>query len=176
LNAPNASYVITPPTNKPHVDLSTSSLVRYPSLSPSSPSEISIASSHVDKKKKKLRGKKKKNQKETKPPTASGHVVFEQSAITNCTGSVHKVDKSKMKNPTPKFPCKICKDDHFLREFLCLPKVLEMCSSMSSAPVEHASDTSSTSDIKVDKKNRIINFPCMLCEGDHYSHLFPCMD
>jgi hypothetical protein len=53
LNAPNASDVSTPPTNQPHVDLSPSSPIRSPSLSPSSPSESSKASSQVDKKKKK---------------------------------------------------------------------------------------------------------------------------
>jgi hypothetical protein len=52
-NAPNASAVSTPPTNQPHVDLSPSSPIMSPSLSPSSPSEISKESSQVDKKKKK---------------------------------------------------------------------------------------------------------------------------
>jgi hypothetical protein len=36
-----ASDVSTPPTHQPHVDLSPSSLVRSPSIYPSSPSEIS---------------------------------------------------------------------------------------------------------------------------------------
>jgi hypothetical protein len=175
-NAPNASDVSTPPTNQPHVDLSPSSLIRSPSLSPSSPSEISKVSSQVDKKKKKQKEKKKKNQKETKPPTTSGHVGSEQPTIVNRTGSVDKVDKSKMKNPKPKFPCRICKGDHFLRDFPGLPKVLEMWSSMSSSPAGHVGDTPSTSDVKVGKKNRTIKFPCMLCEGDHHSHLFPRMD
>jgi hypothetical protein len=157
-NAPNASDVSTPPTNQPHVDLSPSSPVRSPSLSPSSPSEISKVSSQVDKKKKKQKEKKKKNQKETKPPTASGHVGSEQPTIVNHTGSVDKVDKSKMKNPKPKFPCRICKGDHFLRDFPGLPKVLEMWYSMSSAPAGHVGDTPSTSDIKVGKKNRTSNF------------------
>jgi hypothetical protein len=52
-NAPNYSYVSTPPTNQPHVDLSPSSLIKSPSLSPSSPSEISKVSIRVDKKKNK---------------------------------------------------------------------------------------------------------------------------
>jgi hypothetical protein len=47
---------------------------------------------------------------------------------------------------------------------------------MSSTPAGHAGDTPSTSDVKVGKKNRTIKFPCMLCEGDHHSHLFPHMD
>jgi hypothetical protein len=34
----------------------------------------------------------------------------------------------------------------------------------------------SASDIKVGKKKRTVKFPCLLCEGDHYSHLFPRMD
>jgi hypothetical protein len=60
-NATSASYVSTPPTHQPHVDLSPSSLVRSPSLSPYSPSESSKASSQVDKKNKKWKEKKKKN-------------------------------------------------------------------------------------------------------------------
>jgi hypothetical protein len=47
---------------------------------------------------------------------------------------------------------------------------------MSSTPVGHAGDFPSTSDVKVGKKNRTVKFPCMLCEGDHHSHLFPHMD
>jgi hypothetical protein len=51
-----------------------------------------------------------------------------------------------------------------------------MWSSTSSAPVEHASGTLSTSDVKVGKKNRNFKFPCILCEVHHYSYLFPRMD
>jgi hypothetical protein len=51
-----------------------------------------------------------------------------------------------------------------------------MWSSTSSSPVGHVGDTPSASDIKVGKKNRTVKFPCLLCEGDHYSHLFPRMD
>jgi hypothetical protein len=79
-----------------------------------------------------------------------------------------------MKNLKPKFPCSLCKGDHFLRDFLGLPKVLEMCSS--SAPASHAGDTPSTSDVKVGKKKTVVKFPCMLCKGDHYSHFYPHMD
>ena len=48
-----ASYVITPPTHQPHVNLSPSLPIRSPSVSPSSPSEISQAGIQIDKKKKK---------------------------------------------------------------------------------------------------------------------------
>jgi hypothetical protein len=58
LNAAGVSDVRTPPTRQPHVDLSPSLPVRYPSLSPYSPSEISKASSQVDKRKKKQKEKK----------------------------------------------------------------------------------------------------------------------
>jgi hypothetical protein len=172
---PNASDVSTPPTHQPHVDFFPSSPIKSPSLSPSSPSESSKASIQVDKKKKKLTEKKKKNPKRTKPPTTSD-VGSKQPTIVNSTGSVDEVNKIKMKNMKPKFPCILCKGDHFMQDFPGLPKVLEMCSSMSSAPFGHASDAPSTSDIKVDKKKTTVKFPCMLCEGDHYSHICPCMD
>jgi hypothetical protein len=51
-----------------------------------------------------------------------------------------------------------------------------MWSSTSSAPARHAGDAPSTSDVKVGKKKTTVKFPCMLCEGDHYSHLCPRMD
>jgi hypothetical protein len=51
-----------------------------------------------------------------------------------------------------------------------------MWSFASSAFAIHASDAPSTSDIQVGKKNTTVKFPCMLCKGDHYSHLSPRMD
>jgi hypothetical protein len=174
-NAKSASYVSTPPTHQPHVKFSPSSLVKSPSLSPSFPSEISKASSQVDKNKKRHKEKKKKNSKITKPPTTSD-VGSKQPATVNHTRGVEEVDKSTIKNPKPKFPCSLCKGDHFPRDFPSLPKVLEMCYSTSSTPIGHAGDTPSTSDVKVGKKKRTVKFPCMLCGGDHYSHLCPHMD
>jgi hypothetical protein len=169
-----ASDVITPPTHQSHVDLSPSSLLRYPSISLSSPSESSQVSSQIDKKKKKQKEKKKK-QKGTKPPTTSDVGSKEPTTIDH-TGSVDEVDKIKMKNLKPKFPCSLCKGDHFLMDCPSIPKVLEMWSSMSSAFARHVGDTPSTSDVKVGKKKTTVKFPCMLCEGDHYSHLCPRMD
>jgi hypothetical protein len=81
-----------------------------------------------------------------------------------------------MKNPKPKFPCSLCKGDHFLRDFPGLTQVLEMWSSTSSTSVSHVNDTPSTSDVQVGKKKKTVKFPCMLCKGDHYSHLCPRMD
>jgi hypothetical protein len=81
-----------------------------------------------------------------------------------------------MKNPKPKFPCSLCKGDHFLRDCPGLTQVLEMWSSTSSASIGHVDDTPSTSDIQVGKKKQTVKFPYMLCKGNHYSHLFPRMD
>jgi hypothetical protein len=51
-----------------------------------------------------------------------------------------------------------------------------MWSSTSSASVGHVDDTPSTSDVQVGKKKKTVKFPCMLCKGNHYSHLCPRMD
>jgi hypothetical protein len=173
--APNTLDVNTPPTHQPHVDFSPSSPIKPPSLSPSSPSESSKASSQVDQKNKKRKEKKKKNLKRTKDPTTSD-VGSKQPTTINSTRSVDEVNKIKMKNLKPKFPCNICKGDHFLRDFPGIPKVLEIWSSTSSASAIHVGDALSTSDIQVRKKKTTVKFPCMLCKGDHYSHLYPRMD
>jgi hypothetical protein len=173
--APNTLDVSTPSTHQPHVDFSPSSPIKSPSLSPSSSSESSKASGQVDQKKKKHKEKKKKNPKRTKAPTTFD-VESQQPAIVNCNGSVVEVNKIKMTNPKPKFPCSLCKGDHFLRDCPSIPKVLEMWSSMSSASASHADDTPSTSDLQVHKKKTTVKFPCMLCKGENYSHLCPRMD
>jgi hypothetical protein len=121
------------------------------------------------------RKKKKKSLKRTKVPTTSD-VESQQPATVNSIGSVDEVNKIKMKNLKPKFPCSLCKGDHFLRDFPSIPKVLEMWSSTSSTSIGHAGDTPSTSDVKVGKKKTTVKFPSMLCKGDHYSQLCPHMD
>jgi hypothetical protein len=103
-------------------------------------------------------------------------VGSKKPVTVNSTRSVDEVNKIRMKNPKPKFPCSLCKGDHFLRDFPDLTQVLEMWSSMSSASVGHVDDTSSTSDVQVGKKKKTVKFPCMLCKGNHYSHLCPRMD
>jgi hypothetical protein len=170
--APNTLDVNTPPTHQPHVEFSPSSPIKSPSISPSSPSESSKASNQVDQKKKKRKEKKKKSPKRTKTPTTSD-VGSKKPVTVNSTGSV---DKMKRNNPKPKFPCSLCKGDHFLRDCPGLTHVLEMWSSTSSASVGHVGDTPSTSSDQVGKKNKTVKFPCMLCKGNHYSHLCPRMD
>jgi hypothetical protein len=167
--------VNTPPTHQPHVNFSPSSPIKSPSISPSSPSESSKASSQVDQKKKKWKEKKKKSPKRTKAPTTSD-VGSKKPVTINSTGSVDEINKIKRNNPKPKFPCSLCKGDHFLRDCPGLTQVLEMWSSTSSASVGHVDDTPSTSDVQVGKKKKTVKFPCMLCKGNHYSHLCPRMD
>jgi hypothetical protein len=183
-NATSASIVSTSPKeHQPHVDpspsspvisSSPSSLPRSCFISSSSPSEISKASNLVNNNKKKRNIKKNKNKQGSKLPTTARH-VGEQPVTVNHAGSV---DDAKITQTTrkPKYPCKLCKGNHFMMDFHSLHKVLEMCSSMSSAPVGNYGDTLSTSDIMVGKKKRTVKFPFLLCEGDNYSQLFPCMD
>jgi hypothetical protein len=173
--APNTLDVNTPPTHQPHVDFSPSSPIKSPSISPSSPSEISKASNQVDQKKKKRKEKKKKSPKRTKNPTTSD-VDSKKPVTVNSTGSVDEINNIKRNNPKPKFPYSLCKGDHFLRDCPGLTQVLEMWSSTSSASVGHVDDTPSTSNVQVGKKKKTVKFPCMLCKGNHYSHLCPRMD
>jgi hypothetical protein len=173
--APNTLDVNTPPTHQPHVEFLPSSPIKSPSISPSFPSESSKESSQVDQNKKKRKEKKKKSPKRTKTPTTPD-VGSKKPAIVNSTGSVEEINKIKRKNPKPKFPCRLCKGDHFLRDCPGLTQVLEMWSSTSSTSISHVDDTLSTSDIKVCKKKKTVKFPCMLCKGNHYSHLCPRMD
>jgi hypothetical protein len=173
--APNTLAVNTPPTHQPHVNFSPSSPIKSPSISPSSSSESSKASSQVDQKKKKQKEKKKKSPKRTKAPTTLDG-GSKKPVTVNSTGSVDEINKMKRKNPTPKFPCSLCKGDHFLRDCPSLTQVLEMWSSTSSTSVSQVNDTPSTSDVQVGKKKKTIKFPCMLCKGNHYSHLCPRMD
>jgi hypothetical protein len=173
--SPNTLDANTPPTHQPHVDFLPSSSIKSPSISPSSPSESSKASSQVDQKKKKRKEKKKKSLKRTKAPTTSD-VGSKKPVTVNSTGSVDEINKIKRKNPKPKFPCSLCKGDHFLRDCPSLTQVLEMWSSTSSASVGHVDDTPSTSDVKVGKKKKTVKFPYMLCKGNNYSHLCPRMD
>jgi hypothetical protein len=51
-----------------------------------------------------------------------------------------------------------------------------MWSSTSSSSARHAGDAMSTTDVKVGKKKTSVKFPCMLCEGDNYSHFSPRME
>jgi hypothetical protein len=135
-NAVSSLVVSTSPQeHQPHVDpspsspirsSSPSSLARSSSISSSSLSERSQASNLVDKKKKKRKNKKKKNKQGSKLPTTVKH-VGKQPVTVNRAGSVGDV-KITQTTRKPKYPCRICKGSHILKDFLGLPKVIEVWS------------------------------------------------
>jgi hypothetical protein len=188
-NAVSASVVSTSPQERQtHVDPSPSSLARYSSPSSlarsssvpsSSSSESSEASNSVHKKKKKRKKKKKKNKQGSKPPTSVNH-VGKQPVTVNCAGSVDDV-KITQTTRKPKYPCRLCKGSHLLKDCPGLSKIIEAwsthpCQPMLSASEQHADDLPSTSHDIVGKKKSRVKFPCMLCKGSHLTHLFPRMD
>jgi hypothetical protein len=124
-------HSLSPQEHQPHVDPSPSSPVQSSSLSSSSPSERSEASNQVDKKKKKRKIKKKKNKQGAKLPTTTGHVGSNQPVTVNHVGSIDEVHKPTKTTRKPKFPCRICKGDHLLKDFPGIPKVLDVWSTSS---------------------------------------------
>jgi hypothetical protein len=132
-NAISASIVRTSPQeHQPHVDSSPSSPVRssLPSslarssfVSSSSPSERYEASNSADKKKKKTKDKKKKNKQGSTLPTTTRH-VGKQPITFNHVGSVDDV-KITQTTCKPKYPYKICKGSHILKDRPGLSKVIE---------------------------------------------------
>jgi hypothetical protein len=168
-NAVSASVTRTSPhKHQPHVDpspsslvrsSSTSSLARSPSVSSSSSSESYEASNPVNKKKKKRKIKKKKDKQGLKLPTTVKH-VGKQPVTINCAGSV---DDFKITQITrkPKYPCRLCKGSHLLKDFPGLSKVIEVWSThpdqpMSSSSEQHDDDPPSTShDMAGKKKSRV---------------------
>ena len=132
--------------NQPHVYPSPSSSPSPPdvssAISPTLPFEICTTSSQVDK-------KKKKNKQTTK-----------SQPITPLT--VDSVDLHTQRPHKPKFPCRLCKGDHLLKECHGLALVLEEWSkaswqSMTSASGHHTHDPPSTSDFVVkSRKGKVI--------------------
>jgi hypothetical protein len=188
-NAVSASVVSTSPQeHQPHVDpslslpvrsSSPSSLAMSPSVSSSSSSESSEASNLVNKKKKKRKNKKKKIKQGSKPPTTVKH-VGKQPVTVNRVGSVDDV-KITQTTRKPKYPCRLCKGSHLLKDCPGLSKVIEAWSTcprqpMSLASEQHADDPPSTSHDMVGKKKSRVKFPCMLCKGSHLTHLCPHME
>jgi hypothetical protein len=132
-NAVSASVVSTSPQeHQPHVDPSPSSPIRSsspsslamsPSVSSSSSGESSEASNPVNKTKKKRKIKKKKDKRGSKPPTVVKH-VGKKPVTVNHVGSVDDV-KITQTPRKPKYPCRLCKGSHLLKDFPSLPKVIE---------------------------------------------------
>jgi hypothetical protein len=188
-NAVGALVMSTSPQeHQPHVDPSPSSPVRSsspsslamsPSISSSSLSESYEASNPVNKKKKKRNIKKKKDKQGSKPPTTVKH-VGKQPVTVNHVGSVDDVKIAQTTRKT-KYPYRLCKGSHLLKDFPGLSKVIEVWSThprqpMSLASKQHVDDFPSTSQDTVEKKKSRVKFPCMLCKGIHLTHLCPHMD
>jgi hypothetical protein len=186
-NAVSASVVSTyPQEHQPHVDPSSpvrssspSSLARLPFLPSSSSCEISEARNSMNKKKKKRKNKKKKDKQGSKLPTTAKH-VGKQPVTVNRVGSVDDV-KITQTTRKPKYPCRLCKGSHLLKDCPGLPKVIEVwsthpCQPMSSTFEQHADDFPSTSHDTVGKKKSRVKFHCMLCKGSHLTHLCSRMD
>jgi hypothetical protein len=81
----------------------------------------------------------------------------------------------------PKYPCRLCKGSHLLKDCPGLSKVIEAWSThplqpMSLASEQHVDDFPSTSHYIVGKKKSRAKFPCMLCKGCHLTHLCPHME
>jgi hypothetical protein len=114
---------VDPSPSSPVRSSSTSSLARSSSVSSSSPSEISEASNWVDKEKKKRKNKKKKNKEGTKLPNTSKH-VGKQPVTVNYVGSFDDVNITHTTH-NPKYPCRLCKGSHILKDFPGLSKVIE---------------------------------------------------
>jgi hypothetical protein len=178
----------SPQERQPHVDpspsspirsSSPSSLARSSSISSSSLSERSQASNLVNKKKKKRKNKKKKNKQGSKLPTTIKHVGKKLVTI-NRVGSVDDINITQTTRK-PKYPCRLCKGSHLLKDFPGLSKVIEAWSThplqpMSLASEQHVDDLPSTSHNTIGKKKRRVKFSCMLCKRRHLTHLFPHME
>jgi hypothetical protein len=188
-NAVSSSVVSTSPQeHQPNVDpslslpvrsSSPSSLAMSPSVSSSSSGESSEASNSMNKKKKKRKNKKKKIKQGSKSPTTVKH-VGKQPVTVNRAGSVDDV-KITQTTRKPKYPCRLCKRIHLLKDFPGISKVIEVWSThprqpMSSASEQHVDDLPSTSHDTVGKKKSRVMFPCMLCKGSHLTHLCTHMD
>jgi hypothetical protein len=141
-NAVSVSVISTyPQEHQPHVDPLPSSPIRpylpsslamSHSISSSSLSESSKASNLVTKKKKKRKIKKNKDKQGSKPPTTVKH-VGKESATVSRVGSVDDVNTQTTRKP--KYPCRLCKGSHLIKDFPGLSKVIEVWSAHPDQPM-----------------------------------------
>jgi hypothetical protein len=87
----------------------------------------------MNKKKKKRNIKKKKDKQGSKPPTTVKH-VGKQPVIVNRVGSVDDV-KITQTNRKPKYPYRLCKGSHILKDCPGLSKVIEVWSTHPDQPM-----------------------------------------
>ena len=122
----------------------------------------------MDKKKNKMKIKKKKNKQKTKSQPISPL-------------SVESVDLHTQRLRNTKFPCRLCKGDHFLRDCHGMALVLEEWSKVSQkdmalATGHDADDPPSTSDSVVKSQKGKAKHPCLLCKDMQLTYLCPHMD
>ena len=157
-----------PPPKQHHVDSKVDPSPSSPvstSSSSSSPGESSNSSNQVAKKKKKKTKKKKK--KSPKEETKSATTAPSSSEVGPPSAPPWKV----------KFPCRLCKEDHLLRDCLGIPRVLEVwCQDPACPSSSFEAHGDATLSIGNGKKKGKIRIPCKLCEGHHPLHLCPLMD
>ena len=95
--------------------------------------------------------------------------------------SAESVDMHTKRPCKPKFPCRLCKIDHLLKDCHGLALVLEEWSKVSQQPMSsscehHIDDPPSTSDFVVKiRKGKVIN-PCLLSKDMHFTYLCSLMD
>ena len=89
--------------------------------------------------------------------------------------------RSKRTLNKTKFPCKICKGDHLLKDYPGLSHVQEEWSkrsklSVSSTSDHHVDNTPSTSDPLVKGRKGKVLYPCLICKAMHRTFICPRMD
>ena len=166
-----ASPSVPPPEQHhvdPKVDLSPSTPTSM-SSSCTSPGETLDVGNQVAKK------KKRKTKKRKSPKGEPTHTVPLSSPAIH--SSAPEVGSPSAPPRKVKFPCRLCKEDHLLRDCPGIPMVLEVWSRdpahPSSSSEAHGDATLSVGNGKGKGKIRI---PCRLCEGNHPLHLCPLMD
>lgn len=136
------------------------------STSPSSPGE----STQVANKKKRKTKKKKSNK---------GTVTKTKKTTSTTVVPPRTTEDGLLPTPPPKvkFPCRLCKENHLLRDCPGIPRVLRIWARdparPSSSTGPHSDDTPVVGNTKGKGKIRL---PCKLCEGHHFLHLCPLMD
>jgi hypothetical protein len=103
-----------------------------------------------------------------------------QPITINYAGSVDDV-KITQTTHKPKYPYRLCKGIHLLKDCPGLSKVIEAWFTHPRQPISLASeqpadDPLSTSHDMVGKNKSRVKFLCMLCKGSHLTHLCPHMD
>ena len=164
-----------PHEHQPHVNPSPSlSNVESTPLSSSSPVENSNFSKWMGKKKTKRKAKNKNTKRNVIAPTYDLHVGI-PPATDHDAGSIDVPISGSCK---PKFPCRICKGDHLIKDCPSISLVLEVWSKhpLSSVSNHHVDDAPSTSDSLVKSQKGKVRYPFFLCKDMHRTYLCPHMD